>query len=255
MRKSIFMVLIVGVIPLSGCRSSSQERIESLKAGIATVQKTQAQIDIEIAGWQQFLAEGEKKMADPNNGPVLRQMAQDMATARMKLEALQALKQKAEAALVEFQKALAAVPEDPNLADEVNMWGTMLITAGGSIPAPIGGYLALGGWLLTTVAGGLKLKNQSATLKTNTAKLNQTETALTEVVQGGEGTKAGIQAITPEVVQLPDELKATVPGALLRAVVEQVKELAVSAFKEAQKAAQQTPTTTPIVEDLRAKAV
>ena len=184
---------VTWLIPIGGCDMGSAERIELLETAIAEVQARSAQADEIIAVLAAGLAESRAALADPNLPPeTAAEITALLAAAQEKLATTQAVKSRADAILAMLRTQLAAAGEIAGPGDELAFLGQGLTTVGGQLPPPLGIYATLAGSLVTAIGGAFVAVKRGGALKAKTAEATALDTALAEVVAGGQVFKLAL---------------------------------------------------------------
>lgn len=184
---------VTWLIPIGGCDMNSAERVAALEAAVSQVQAHSAHADGVISALQVALADSQRTLADPNLPREMRaELIEIVTAAQVKLDKAREVKVSVDAILATLRTQLAAA-EVSGPGGELQLIGQGLTTVGGQLPPPLGIYATLAGSLVTAIGGAFVAVKRGGALKAKTAEATALDTALAEVVAGGQVFK---QALT-----------------------------------------------------------
>lgn len=219
-RIAIIMTVASMSITLSGCNSTSAERVALLEHAIGQVNTASAELDRRIADVNDLVTATAAVLADPNiPDQAVQEFGDKLVAAQAQAQNLLTAKAQVDAILQDLQNRLAAVQAkgDIDLSDELKLAAATLAATGQATGGKTGIYLALAASILGVIAGAMPAGR----------KASKATQALTEVVLGNEAfKKASIGENGPSA------------------------ETVIKPFKTSQLAAQ-SPATTKLVASIR----
>jgi len=231
--KTLCIVCAVSwLVPIGGCETNSAERIELMRQSLGVVAEQSVILETRLVALESFLAESRAALADPNlAGDVAAEITAGIERARAELAKVRPAQAKLDQVTGQLQAKIAEIQAggDADITDELQLVVTLLGGAGTAIGGETGQWLKIGaailGGLVTLLGGAYKIQRDKKIVVD--AELAETQTALGEVVAGGEKFKAAAAAAPTE--------DATV------------------LFKQSQDKAQRTATTRTLVAVARTK--
>ena len=156
LRKSLVLIVIlpIGMFGLSGCDTSSAQRIAAVQSAILAAQQISTSYDAQVGTITASMPGLEAAMSDGNLPPAMRQKAIDtLNLLKGKLATIQAEKLKVDTAIANYQKAIKNIDTNsPTLATELQIYGTGM-TQIAPAAGPYAGWVYLAGLGLTTIGG------------------------------------------------------------------------------------------------------
>jgi len=156
LRKSLVLIVIlaIGMFGLSGCDTSSAQRIAAVQSAILAAQQISTSYDAQVGTITASMPGLEAAMSDGNLPPAMRQKAIDtLYLLKGKLATIQAEKLKVDTAIANYQKAIKNIDTNsPTLATELQIYGTGM-TQIAPAAGPYAGWVYLAGLGLTTIGG------------------------------------------------------------------------------------------------------
>ena len=175
------------LIPIGGCESNSAERIEVMRQSLGVVAEQSVILEGRLMALESFLAEGQAALADPNlGGDMAAEITAAIERARAELAQVRPAQAKLDQVTAQLQAKIVEIQAggDADITDELQLVVTLLGGAGTAIEGETGQWLKIGaailGGLVTLLGGAYKIQR---------TELAKTQTALTDVVAGGEKFK------------------------------------------------------------------
>ncbi len=234
-RIALFSALLLAV---AGCGTTAKDRLAYVQKEVTQLQTWSAEADLAIRELRTVIATTQALLADPNAAadPVRAQAV--VTTAQQQLEAKFAYKATIDAKLAEMQRRLAALPANPDVSDEVGFAGVTMTSVGTTVGGVVGGWIALGGVILTALATAI-----GSILKARAANGQ-----LAQVVAGGEVFKQEISEMAAGTFPPVEGVDAKT----IEVAARMARNACLAAFKRSQNRTQ-SPRTRATVTRLRAQ--
>jgi len=186
---AVLVAVLVAAGAGGGCQLSSEERVAAVEQAVTYLQGESVQFDLRLAAIQAVIASSRTALGDPNvTGAAAEQIRATMDEATAELGKVSGVKAKVDLVMADLQTKLAAMKAGGTVDVEAELKTAAAVL--GTIGGAIGG--ATGGWLQAISAVLIALVSALPGLlvaRSRGAKLSKTETALQEVVAGGERFK------------------------------------------------------------------
>ena len=153
MRKTLLVVLVLAVV---GCGSTSQDRMDGLLQFLGWAQDTSAKIDEDIAAVEQGIADLIIAADDPS---LTSEQAENIVTALQLAETNLVLarsgKVKIDTAIAQARADIEAIAAegDADIGTEIRAVGATISASAATLPPPYGAYAGLIGLAVTTIGG------------------------------------------------------------------------------------------------------
>jgi len=210
LRKSLVLIVVLatGTFGLSGCGTSSAQRIATLNTAITTAQQISTQYDAQVGQINASMPGLEAAMSDGNLPPAMRQKAIDtLNLLKGKLATIQAEKLKVDTAIANYQKAIKNIDTNsPTLATELQIYGTGL-TQIAPAAGPYAGWVYLVGLGLTTIGGIGAAAKKATDEKRARESLDQVVTG-NQIFMDANPAAAGVLKAAQSQVQTKDTVEA-----------------------------------------------
>ncbi|MFA7485714.1 MAG: hypothetical protein WCZ89_06795 [Phycisphaerae bacterium] len=182
--KSILILCVLCtlcLLPLTGCEQTSEQRVAEVKRIVDNANAISSSLETSISQLEPVITNLQAVLDDPNVPEDIKAVAsKTFQSAQQRLSQLKAHKLRVDAALVNAESILdAAAAGDVGITEELQTYGSLITAAGTYVPQPIGGYLYLGGTLLTALGG---LVGSILTAMQKNKELEEGQKTLTEVV-------------------------------------------------------------------------
>ena len=204
----MIVVLTIGMFGLSGCETSSAQRIATLQTVITQAQQLSASYDVQVGTITASIPGLEQAMSDGNLPPAMRQKAIDtLNLLKGKLATIQNEKVKVDNAIANYQKAILTIDTNaPNLATELQVYGTGMQQIA-PVAGPYAGWVYLVGLGLTTIGGIGAAAKKAADEKKAKASLDQVVTG-NQIYMDANPTAAPVLKAAQSQVQTQDTVNA-----------------------------------------------
>jgi len=192
-----YWVLIVLLVCLAGCGTTSKERITMYQAGITKAQNVSAEADLYIGQLDEVVASSDAAIkaglpADQANA-LLAKIEQAKAVKATVVAYKQAAMKEADKCKATIDQLVASGRED--FGAELEAIGSIITGAGAAAPPPTGTILTLIGTLVAAVGAAIgRIFGVKAGLK----KSEPYVTAAQEIIEGNESSLA---LLTPELAE------------------------------------------------------
>ena len=236
MRQGLLWWLLVAaaLVPMGGCGTTSEQKLAALDQAVVYLQGESAKLDARLAGIDSLIAKTEGALSDPNlAGQVTSQVLAALRQAQQEKPALLAAKAKADVILADL-KASAEQLQAGGAVDTQALLQLAAQTIGGvgvAVGGPVGGWMGVVGMILAGVVGAggvgvagqkiVQLKQTRAELDLSQMETGEKDTALTEVIAGGELWKAAVKAGLPAGADPVEEWKKAMKEAQVSEVTKQ----------------------------------
>lgn len=183
----MIVVLTIGMFGLSGCDTSSAQRIAALQSAIVTAQQISTSYDAQVGTITASIPGLEQAMSDGNLPPAMRQKAIDtLNLLKGKLATIQGEKVKVDSAIANYQKVILTIDTNsPSLATELQVYGTGMQQIA-PVAGPYAGWVYLIGLGLTTIGGIGAAADQAARKKKAQDDAAAKKASLDQVVTGNQ---------------------------------------------------------------------
>ncbi|HUX14982.1 MAG TPA: hypothetical protein VMW52_00830 [Phycisphaerae bacterium] len=194
---------VTWLIPIGGCERNSAERIELMRQSLGVIAEQSVILEGRLVALESFLAESQAALADPNlAGDMAAEIGAGIERARAELAKVRPAQAKLDQVTGALLAKIATLQAggDVDITDELQLVVTLLGASGGAIGGETGQWLKIGaailGGLVTLLGGAYKLQRDKTIVVD--AELAETQTALGEVVSGGEKFKKAAAAAPAE---------------------------------------------------------
>ena len=206
----ISVMLMLGVLAMTGCNTTSSDRVEMYKQAVSAALEQKATIDEAITTLEQKIAEIQVVLQDPALDNDLREeVTAALTKAQGVLTTLNENKDEIAVKLKAWQATLESIDaENATFWDEIQVWSTGLSTAGDTVPSPWGAYLKLIGLVLggagavgagikhgKAASAGLITVSQQQTIEAQ-EEASDLKTVLKQVVSSVDTALASVDATT-----------------------------------------------------------
>lgn len=213
------IVLALVLVPIGGCGLTPDQRVAALQGAIARTQEMSLQLDSQIQAIQQAVAQANVTLADPNaGGAAAAYLREALPKLEAKLAASVPIKKLVDQQLAALQAQFAALQAAGPLdvQKEFAAYGQGVTSVGGALPPPYNTIALLLGSVglpvIGAIAGAFAKGKQAQTqlaakddqitaadIRAKEAKIRaeEMETALDDVVAGGEAWKEAMKAGLP----------------------------------------------------------
>lgn len=184
---------VTWLVPIGGCGTDSAGRLHLAEKALAITAEQSALLDGRLAAIEAVLAQGQVALADPNlSSDITDRINAALARARAELAVVRPIKAKFDEVAVQLQAKVAELQAggDVDFTDELQVIATLLGTAGPVVGGQTGQWMALAATLIGLIVGVFA--------KVQTVKKNQAQTAVTELVAGGQRFKREVERAPAE---------------------------------------------------------
>ena len=224
-RPALLVVFLCCLLPcLTGCNTTSDERIAALQTALDSVEAKSKQYDATIATLMPSIATLQKALTDPNlTGPNASKLATELADLQAKYQVLVSLKATVDQQATAYDAVLQKARADGNIdiQKELSLYGQGAVAVSAALPPPFNAIL-LGIGAVLTAAGGIAgafVKGQATQgqVATATQAANTTATQATDQLSTAQTAIQGIVASVDALLQSPLVTNAKDAKALLAA--------------------------------------
>ncbi len=236
MKRRTFQTIIFAlfVIPIGGCEMTPDQQLQAIDRAVTYLQAESGKLDRRLAVVDTLIAKTEQALADPNlAGSISSEVLAALQQAREEKPRLLAAKAKIDIVLADLkancEQLKAGGPVDT--AALLRLAAQTLSGAGTAIGGPVGGWMQLVAMVVLGLfgAGGAGTAVMKSRLLTVTrdelqeakTEVREKDTALTEVVEGGEQWKLAVKKGLPEGTDALAAWKQAMKGAQVSEVTKQ----------------------------------
>lgn len=204
-------ILILSILPLSGCGMSAEQRLDLVKSYIHAGQAASQSLDEAIAAAELVVDQAATTLADPNlPTQEVQKILAIQVQAQKQVAAFQSKKALIDADVNRWKQMLSqAQTQGPGVLDELEVYGGGMEILGHRIGGRVGGYIALAGALVGGIAGALA----------GLARNRRTR----QVLEGVVGSVSALLA--SDAVPDPEQAKGVLQAAQLPPVRDEVRKV------------------------------
>jgi hypothetical protein len=206
MRARTFQAVIFAmfIAPIGGCGTTSEQKLAAVERAVTYLRAESSKMDQRLATLDEFITRTTTALSDPNiAGSVTAAIREELLRAQAEKPAVLAAKAKADQVLADLQ----ANAERIRAGGQVDAAALLRLAAQtlGGVGTAVGG--SAGGWLqvVAMIVMGLLGAGGAGKALVATGKLANANTALQEVVSGGETFKDSLPANAPMVILTDDQ--------------------------------------------------
>jgi hypothetical protein len=207
-KKSLVVLLVVVIMGLSGCDTTSSQRIAALNSAITTAQQISTSYDTQVEQINASMPGLESAISDANLPADMQLKASEtLNLLKSKLALIAAEKLKVDTAIANYQTAIKNIDvNSPTLATELQIYGTGIQQIA-PVAGPYAGYVYLIGLGLTTIGGIGAAMKKSADEAKKQKQLDQVVTA-NQIFMDNNPTSADALKATQSQIQTQDTVAA-----------------------------------------------